>query len=126
MKSLISRFRDISDKKENILIRSHNNFPESCEMASSASGYAALVIELNKYFLKNRIPNDELCEYAKIGSGSAGRSIFKGIVYMKNGISSQLCEWNELKVFSLIISKATKKNIIYTRNDTINEYFKLL
>lgn len=60
-------------------IESENNFPSSCGIASSASGYAALcgaiadVLQLEKHFS----PDDLqywLCQWARLGSGSALRS----------------------------------------------------
>lgn len=109
MKRLIEIFRELSGKETNILIKSKNNFPDSCGMASSASGYAALVFELNNYFLEGKMNKEEMSEYARLGSGSASRSIHDGIVHMAKGISYHLGYWNELKVLSIVISKEKKK-----------------
>ncbi len=60
-------------------IESTNSFPTGCGIASSASGYAALVsamadlLQLNKHFTQTEL-NYWLCEWARVGSGSATRS----------------------------------------------------
>jgi diphosphomevalonate decarboxylase len=64
-----------------IEINSHNNFPTACGIASSASGYAALVgaiadlLQLEKHFSKLELLF-WLSEWARLGSGSATRSVF--------------------------------------------------
>ena len=60
-------------------IESSNNFPTACGIASSASGYAALVAGIADLLqLQNHFSNDELTlwltEWARLGSGSATRS----------------------------------------------------
>ncbi len=66
-----------------LLVRTENNFPQACGLASSASGYAALVgavadlLQLERRF----DPADLeywLLEWARIGSGSACRSALLG------------------------------------------------
>lgn len=62
-------------------IKSYNNFPTACGIASSAAGYAALIaaiadlLQLEKILLKDDLQY-WLCEWARIGSGSATRSVF--------------------------------------------------
>ncbi|KAB8031814.1 diphosphomevalonate decarboxylase [Fluviispira multicolorata] len=60
-------------------IESHNNFPTACGIASSASGYAALIGAIADLLqLKNHLTKEELhtwlTEWARLGSGSATRS----------------------------------------------------
>jgi diphosphomevalonate decarboxylase len=60
-------------------IESSNNFPTACGIASSASGYAALVgsianlLQLEKHFTPSELQY-WLCEWSRLGSGSATRS----------------------------------------------------
>ncbi|MES2614132.1 MAG: diphosphomevalonate decarboxylase [Bdellovibrionota bacterium] len=62
-----------------LYVESHNNFPTACGIASSASGYAALVgaianlLQLEKYFTQEELQY-WLSEWARLGSGSATRS----------------------------------------------------
>ena len=72
----------LSKKKLNIQIESKNTFPIASGCASSASSMAALVVAIISALEINNIPKIELTKIARIGSGSACRSIFGGI-----------CEW---------------------------------
>jgi diphosphomevalonate decarboxylase len=61
-------------------IESYNNFPTACGIASSASGYAALVAAIADLLqLQNHFTTSELLfwltEWARLGSGSATRSV---------------------------------------------------
>jgi len=63
-----------------IHIVSHNNFPTASGLASSASGFASLVFTLAKlYGIEEKFPG-ELTTIARVGSGSACRSIYGGFV----------------------------------------------
>ncbi|KAG1715779.1 hypothetical protein ID866_1403 [Astraeus odoratus] len=69
-------------------ICSENNFPTAAGLASSASGFAALVYSLaNLYDLPVSQPTDrsELSLSARQGSGSACRSLFGGFVEWQMG-----------------------------------------
>ena len=67
-------------------VRSENNFPTAAGLASSASGFAALVTAAAQA-LGLELSERELSVYARRGSGSAARSIFGGFVYMHRGSS---------------------------------------
>jgi diphosphomevalonate decarboxylase len=63
-------------------IRSRNNFPTAAGLASSASGFAALVTAIDAHcnlHLTSRLRSD----YARQASGSAARSIFGGFVALR-------------------------------------------
>lgn len=67
---------------ENFHIRSANNFPSDCGLASSASSFAALTKAANQLFQEMKpkeIPlNDfEMAEVSRAGSGSSCRSFFQ-------------------------------------------------
>ncbi len=75
-------------------IYSHNTFPHSAGIASSASGMAALALCIceieNKYF--NSFSNEEefykkASYVARIGSGSACRSLYGGLVNWGNSVA---------------------------------------
>lgn len=70
------------DKK--VLINTKNNFPTASGLASSASGFAALAYAVDKVFELN-LSNKEISKYARLGSGSASRSIYGGFAEWLKG-----------------------------------------
>ena len=60
-------------------VESSNNFPTAAGLASSASGYAALVRAADAA-LGLGLDTNELANIARLGSGSAARSLYSGIV----------------------------------------------
>ncbi|MEO0424557.1 MAG: diphosphomevalonate decarboxylase [Pseudomonadota bacterium] len=66
-------------------VDSHNDFPTGAGLASSASGFAALVFAAAHAY---EAPADasQLSALAREGSGSAARSIFGGFVEMARGV----------------------------------------
>lgn len=60
-------------------IDSRNDFPTAAGLASSASGFAALVVALDALF-ETGTPRPVLAQQAGAGSGSAARSLFGGFV----------------------------------------------
>ncbi|PBC33576.1 Diphosphomevalonate decarboxylase [Apis cerana cerana] len=100
-----------------IHICSENNFPTSAGLASSAAGYACLVIALAKLY---EIKGD-ITTIARVGSGSACRSILGGFVrwYMgsqtdgTDSIAKQIVPasyWPEMRILILVVNEA-KKNV---------------
>lgn len=68
----------------NLHICSVNNFPTAAGLASSASGYACLIYALAQLY---QIEGD-ISGIARLGSGSACRSIFGGWVYCSFSVLS--------------------------------------
>ncbi|MFH1306983.1 MAG: diphosphomevalonate decarboxylase, partial [Candidatus Micrarchaeota archaeon] len=69
--------------KWRIKITSRNNFPSSAGIASSASGFAAASAALcSALKIKSK---KEMSIIARLGSGSASRSVFGGFVRWKKG-----------------------------------------
>ncbi|KAJ2337683.1 diphosphomevalonate decarboxylase [Coemansia sp. RSA 2681] len=66
---------------------SENNFPTAAGLASSASGYAALVSALGALFGLQQ-STSELSRVARVGSGSACRSMFGGFVAWQAGVAA--------------------------------------
>jgi diphosphomevalonate decarboxylase len=60
-------------------VLSHNNFPSSAGLASSASAFAALTVASFEALGAKVTPREASC-FARLGSGSAARSIFGGFV----------------------------------------------
>lgn len=82
--SLLDRMREIGGSRIRAHVHSHNNFPTGAGLASSASGFAALVTAADRAYGLGLTPARR-SELARIGSGSAARSIFGGYVEMHRG-----------------------------------------
>lgn len=66
-------------KAHGVRIESVNSFPTSAGLASSASGYSALAYGLNLLY-QTALPASEVAVIARMGSGSACRSLYGGLV----------------------------------------------
>lgn len=80
----VDLLRQIAGQQARARIESTNNFPTAAGLASSASGFAALVAATDSALGLNLSERD-LSILARRGSGSAARSIFGGFVYMHVG-----------------------------------------
>ena len=88
VQNFLDQFRKLSGKKEYCRIFSTNNFPTSAGIASSASGFAALTLAAAKVYQLDINPL-ELSRIARLGSGSASRSIPGGFVQWVAGYDHQ-------------------------------------
>ena len=108
--------KELSISKLDIKIESINTFPIASGCASSASSMAALVLAITSALkLENIISKTELTKIARLGSGSACRSIFGGICEWEKGnkddsIAVQLYEKNywDLGIKLIIVSQKEK------------------
>ena len=73
------------------LVESRNDFPTGAGLASSASGFAALVTA-GAGALGLHLAPQRLVEIARLGSGSAPRSLLGGIVLLTNRQDTTVCE----------------------------------
>lgn len=80
-------FREEAGHQRKAKIVTRNNFPTGAGLASSASGFAALTLAASKAAQLTHSPA-RLSELARLGSGSAARSIFGGFVEMDHGKNS--------------------------------------
>lgn len=114
----ISQFLDLfrSEKKWYLHIDIKMNIPVAAGLASSACGFASLVSALNNLFDWNLSKRD-LSILARLGSGSASRSLWKGFVEWHAGVQADGMdsfsapldfEWPELHVGILSISENEK------------------
>lgn len=74
-------------KKSHSIIKTTNTFPHSTGIASSASAFAALstcLSQLYSHLYSRELENNEISELARLGSGSACRSI-----------EGPFCEWGD-------------------------------
>lgn len=113
----ISLFLNYFRNNNYFKIITHNSVPTAAGLASSASGYAALVIALNNCF-QWRLSNNKLSILARLGSGSAARSIFDGFVIWHKGQQQDGLDsfaepinmaWQELRVGLIKIDTTAKK-----------------
>jgi diphosphomevalonate decarboxylase len=82
--AFLDRVRARADIRENAEVTSENTVPTAAGLASSASGFAALAVAAAHAAGLPCTPA-ELSELARLGSGSAARSIFGGFVEMARG-----------------------------------------
>ena len=82
--ALLDRVREIGGSRIRANVSSRNNFPTGAGLASSASGFAALVTAADRAYGLGLAPA-QCSALARIGSGSAARSIFGGYVEMHRG-----------------------------------------
>ncbi|CAL9734194.1 diphosphomevalonate decarboxylase [Monosporozyma servazzii] len=97
---------------------SENNFPTAAGLASSAAGFAAMVVAIAQLY---QLPQSmsELSKIARKGSGSACRSLFGGYVawemgQLEDGSDSKAIQvldrdqWPEMKALILVVSDVKK------------------
>ena len=99
-----------------LVIQTSNNIPTAAGLASSASGFAALILALNQFFNLGLAP-EVLSAFARMGSGSASRSIFTGFVEWEMGCREDGMDsfatplpvsWPDLRVGLVKVSTAQK------------------
>jgi len=97
-------------------VETKNNIPTAAGLASSASGFAALVCALNKLF-KLELDKKELSILARLGSGSACRSVYTGFVEWYAGTRDDGMDsfaepltnsWPELRIGILTVTEMEK------------------
>lgn len=99
-----------------LLIETYNNIPTAAGLASSASGFAALTLAINRFFNLS-LSDAQLSAFARMGSGSASRSIFDGFVEWRVGEDEDGMDshahllnycWPELRVGLVKVSTGPK------------------
>ena len=104
---------------QSIKIATNNHFPTAAGLASSASGFAALTLGLNTLF-DLKLSKQELSQRARLGSGSAARSVFGGFVVWHKGLrangrdcfAEQLFDanhWPTLRILVIVVDGSIKK-----------------
>jgi diphosphomevalonate decarboxylase len=107
IKKVVNALRKLADINLNFKLVSENKFPTAAGLASSASAFAAIAMCTNKALNLN-LDRKTLSTYARLGSGSAARSIHGGFVCWNKGNShetsfaEQICECNEFDLSALI------------------------
>ncbi len=114
----ISKFLDLFRAEGQFFeVRTKNNIPTAAGLASSASGFAALVKALDQLFGWGFNPR-ELSMLARLGSGSAARSLYEGFAVWHAGVRADGMDsyaegfskpWKNLRIGILEVSGARKK-----------------
>ena len=104
VKDVLKHFRD-----DQVVIKSKNNFPTASGLASSASGFAALTVGLNKFYDAN-YTLQELATLTRVGSGSSCRSLVDGFaIWHRNGtLESIINPFQNLMMIVVLISEDKK------------------
>lgn len=111
----VSLFR--ADLSQPVLVDTQNNIPTAAGLASSASGFAALMLALNQFYRLDLTPA-QLSVCARMGSGSASRSVFTGFVEWQMGVRDDGMDshavpldtsWPDLRVGLVKVTTAAKK-----------------
>ena len=84
----LDRLRTLADVTMRAQVDTHNNFPAGTGFASSASGFAALTLAAT-HALGLQLTEHELSKLARLGSGSACRSIPAGFAEWHAGSDSE-------------------------------------
>jgi|ETN01SMinimDraft_4_1059930.scaffolds.fasta_scaffold03177_7 diphosphomevalonate decarboxylase len=113
---VINPLREKSAINLNFKMESKNDFPTQSGLASSAAGFAALATAASAA-LELKLSKEELSTYARLGSGSAARSIHDGFVHWHTGedhessFAEQICEPNDFQMNAVIavINEEKKK-----------------
>uniref|UniRef100_A0A2L2YMZ7 Diphosphomevalonate decarboxylase n=1 Tax=Parasteatoda tepidariorum TaxID=114398 RepID=A0A2L2YMZ7_PARTP len=116
LRELKKRAKDKKLTQLSLHICSENNFPTAAGLASSAAGFACLVVALSGlYGIK-----EDLSAIARQGSGSACRSVFGGFVHWHKGILEDGSDsiayqfaskehWPELKILIIVVNAGKKE-----------------
>lgn len=97
---------------DGLILRSANNFPSDCGLASSASSFAALTLAVAKfaevkYLKKYKI--EELAELSRQGSGSSCRSFYgPWCIWSSEGVYPKQTPYNRLEHMVLLIEEGKK------------------
>ncbi len=114
----LSAYLDLFRKADQFFeVRTENNIPTAAGLASSASGFAALVKALNE-LMGWKFNARELSMLARVGSGSASRSLYDDFAVWHMGQRADGMDsyaesldgaWPDLRVGILEVSKVRKK-----------------
>jgi diphosphomevalonate decarboxylase len=107
----------VGEVREPCLIQSDNNFPTAAGLASSASGVASIVVAYNRLFDLG-LTNQQMAKAAMLGSGSAPRSLFSGLVLLdiENQFECQtLAEPNQWPLSVIVCITDEQRKIMSSR-----------
>ena len=125
--------RKIARTRVKARVKSENNFPTAAGIASSASAFSALALAAS-WAAGLRLSNREISIVARLGSGSACRSVVDGFGYWKRGKDNRtsyavplaLVDYWQLRDIVAVVSKESKKASSTEGHEaaTTSPYFK--
>ena len=117
----VDRLRKIAGLEEKVKVITKNNFPKSAGIASSASGFAALTVA-TAAALGLKLSEKELSGLARLGSGSACRSIPDGFVKWEGEYAWSLYppDYWDIRDILVIVDANTKKISSSAGHDNVN------
>jgi len=109
----LERIRQLTHSSYHFLVESTNDFPTAAGLASSSSGFAALAAALWALIHHDEPKPKNLSEWARLGSGSASRSVFGGWTLWPAGaeFAEQLYgpdHWTEVRVILFVLESGPK------------------
>lgn len=112
----LDRIKRLWGVEKNFLVRSANNFPSDCGIASSSSSFAALTLaaisecqKLNGKSLEES-SSVAMSKISRLGSGSSCRSFFgPWAVWDGEGAREWACSFNELNHSVMLLDSAKKE-----------------
>lgn len=115
IRAFFDLFRKMYKCKGYIRVNSENHVPTGAGLASSASAYASIATGLNDLF-NLKLGKKEISMLARLGSGSASRSIFGGFTIWHHGDTHESSfaeniqsDWDDLVFVVVVLSKDKKK-----------------
>jgi len=130
---ILNVVRKMAVVKMRARVKSENNFPTAAGIASSASAFSALALAAS-YAAGLKLSNKEISIIARLGSGSACRSVVDGFGYWKRGkdnrtsyaVSLAPIEYWQLRDIVAVVSKESKKASSTEGHEatTTSPYFK--
>jgi len=118
LKAYLDLWRKLGLIKGHFQVKSKNHFPKGTGLASSASGMAALATALSAFSEKN-LSKTEISRLARMGSGSAARSIHGGMTALPTGkdpVARQLLKPEEIPWGMVIAIVNTEEKKTSSRN----------
>lgn len=86
---VLAEARAFTHNSQPLAISIHNDFPSGAGLASSASSMAALAFALDLALNDGNTPRTEVARWARLGSGSAVRSLYPGFVLWEAGLDPE-------------------------------------
>lgn len=114
--AFLDLFKDILGIPVVFKVETQTNIPVAAGLASSACGFAALVLALDNLYGWN-LNESDLSILARLGSGSAARSMWQGFVYWQRGEQTSGLDcyayklsdvWADFSIGLLLISQEKK------------------
>lgn len=124
----LDKIRKMYNINSYIKFDNYNYVPFKAGLASSASAYAAMSLAINELFNLN-LSKQEISIMARMGSGSALRSVYGGFVSWEYSDKNNLqyakklpIDWEDFKMFACVIENKSKK---ISSRDAMNQSVKI-